>query len=92
MHSISFSQLCINCGDGWREQAFQIMEAELGRPIAEVFSSISERPIAAASLGQVSALPAAPAHVRRSYTQGGLARSGDPVWGHVLPGPVTVRL
>ncbi|KAK9822866.1 hypothetical protein WJX81_006550 [Elliptochloris bilobata] len=34
-------------------EAFQIMEAELGRPIAEVFSSISERPIAAASLGQV---------------------------------------
>ena len=33
-------------------QAFQIMEEELGRPIAEVFSSISERPIAAASLGQ----------------------------------------
>ena len=37
-----------------RMQAFQIMEEELGRPIAEVFSSISERPIAAASLGQVS--------------------------------------
>ena len=29
------------------------MQEELGRPIAEVFSSISERPIAAASLGQV---------------------------------------
>ncbi len=38
------------------EQAFQIMDAELGRPIAEVFSSISERPIAAASLGQVGPL------------------------------------
>ena len=37
------------------------MEAELGRPIAEVFSSISERPIAAASLGQVRVLAAAPA-------------------------------
>lgn len=34
-------------------QAFQIMEEELGRPIAQVFSSISEHPIAAASLGQV---------------------------------------
>ena len=34
-------------------QAFEIMEEELGRPIAQVFSSISERPIAAASLGQV---------------------------------------
>ncbi len=34
-------------------QAFEIMEQELGRPIAEVFSCISERPIAAASLGQV---------------------------------------
>ena len=42
------------------------MEAELGRPIAEVFSSISERPIAAASLGQVGVCPAAPAHVCRS--------------------------
>ena len=29
------------------------MEEELGRPIAQVFSSISEHPIAAASLGQV---------------------------------------
>lgn len=34
-------------------QAFQIMEEDLGRPIAAVFSSISEHPIAAASLGQV---------------------------------------
>ena len=34
-------------------QAFEIMGEELGRPIAQVFSSISERPIAAASLGQV---------------------------------------
>ena len=34
-------------------QAFAILQLELGRPIAEVFSSISERPIAAASLGQV---------------------------------------
>ena len=29
------------------------MEEDLGRPLSEVFSSISERPIAAASLGQV---------------------------------------
>lgn len=29
------------------------MEEELGRPIGYVFSSISERPIAAASIGQV---------------------------------------
>lgn len=35
------------------DQAFGILQEELGRPIAEVFSSISERPIAAASLGQV---------------------------------------
>ncbi|MEW5300846.1 MAG: hypothetical protein WDW36_003746 [Sanguina aurantia] len=35
------------------DQAFKIMEADLGRPIEEVFASISERPIAAASLGQV---------------------------------------
>ena len=34
--------------------AFEIIRAELGRPIEEVFSSFSERPIAAASLGQVS--------------------------------------
>eukprot|EP01024_Parvocaulis_polyphysoides_P056097 TRINITY_DN5847_c2_g1_i2.p1 TRINITY_DN5847_c2_g1~~TRINITY_DN5847_c2_g1_i2.p1 ORF type:complete len:630 (-),score=81.06 TRINITY_DN5847_c2_g1_i2:444-2333(-) len=35
------------------EVALQIMEEELGRPIGDVFSSISEAPIAAASLGQV---------------------------------------
>ena len=46
--------------DAWRRwpcvalQAFEMMEKELGRPIAQIFSSISERPIAAASLGQVS--------------------------------------
>lgn len=34
-------------------EAFAIMEEQLGRPLGEVFSSISERPIAAASLGQV---------------------------------------
>jgi predicted unusual protein kinase regulating ubiquinone biosynthesis (AarF/ABC1/UbiB family) len=34
-------------------EAFAIMEAELGRPVGAVFSSISSRPIAAASLGQV---------------------------------------
>lgn len=34
-------------------QAFAIMEEELGQPLGAVFSSISERPIAAASLGQV---------------------------------------
>ena len=33
--------------------AFSIMEEDLGRPLASVFSSISEHPIAAASLGQV---------------------------------------
>ena len=33
--------------------AFDIMRSELGKPIDEVFSSISEKPIAAASLGQV---------------------------------------
>lgn len=35
------------------KEAFAIIEAQLGRPIGEVFSSISERPVAAASLGQV---------------------------------------
>ena len=38
-------------------QAFAIMEEELGQPLGAVFSSISERPIAAASLGQVHAGP-----------------------------------
>ena len=33
--------------------AFEIIESNLGRPIEEVFSFISERPVAAASLGQV---------------------------------------
>lgn len=33
--------------------AFSIMEEQLGRPLEQVFSSISERPVAAASLGQV---------------------------------------
>lgn len=35
------------------EVAFQMMEEELGRPVTEMFTDISERPIAAASLGQV---------------------------------------
>ncbi|KIY96963.1 putative aarF domain-containing protein kinase [Monoraphidium neglectum] len=35
------------------EIAFSMLESELGRPLGEVFSSISERPVAAASLGQV---------------------------------------
>lgn len=35
------------------EEAFAIMERELGQPIEAVFSSISERPVAGASLGQV---------------------------------------
>lgn len=33
--------------------AFAMMEEQLGRRLEEVFSSISERPVAAASLGQV---------------------------------------
>lgn len=33
--------------------AFVIIEAQLGRPLGEVFSFISDRPVAAASLGQV---------------------------------------
>eukprot|EP00955_Chlamydomonas_euryale_P007001 74400-Chlamydomonas_euryale.AAC.2 len=35
------------------EQAFAMMRQQIGGPIETVFSSISERPIAAASLGQV---------------------------------------
>lgn len=37
-------------------QAFALIESSLGRPLGEVFSSISERPVAAASLGQVRLL------------------------------------
>jgi len=35
------------------EQAFAMIEAQLGRPLGEAFSSISDHPVAAASLGQV---------------------------------------
>lgn len=35
------------------EEAFNIIESQLGRPLGDVFSSISESPVAAASLGQV---------------------------------------
>lgn len=37
------------------EQAFTIIQEQLGRPLEAVFSSISEQPVAAASLGQVTA-------------------------------------
>ena len=37
-------------------QARALVEAELGRPITEVFSEFSEEPIAAASLAQASRL------------------------------------
>lgn len=33
--------------------AFDMMEEELGRPVSEIYEEISDRPIAAASLGQV---------------------------------------
>lgn len=35
------------------EIAFEMMEEELGMPVSEIYSEISEKPIAAASLGQV---------------------------------------
>lgn len=37
------------------EKAFAVIEEELGRPIGEMFAEISEKPVAAASLGQVRA-------------------------------------
>jgi hypothetical protein len=46
------------------EIAFSMLESELRRPLGEVFSSISERPVAAASLGQVGVHPGAPAGVQ----------------------------
>lgn len=39
------------------EQAFEIIEQNLGRPMEDVLAFISERPIAAASLGQVLLCP-----------------------------------
>ena len=38
-------------------QALRTVEASLGRPTAEVFASISLKPLAAASLGQVKSQP-----------------------------------
>src|SRR5215469_5482853 len=35
------------------EQAFQVIESELGRPVKELFAQVSDRPVASASLGQV---------------------------------------
>ena len=35
------------------EQAMRIIEADLGRPISDIFSDVSSSPVAAASLGQV---------------------------------------
>jgi predicted unusual protein kinase regulating ubiquinone biosynthesis (AarF/ABC1/UbiB family) len=43
------------------EEAFAIIQEQLGRPLEAVFSSISEQPVAAASLGQVRACFAAAA-------------------------------
>jgi predicted unusual protein kinase regulating ubiquinone biosynthesis (AarF/ABC1/UbiB family) len=52
------------------EQAFAIIERDLGRPLGEVFSSISERPVAAASLGQARRRP---------------GEAGRRVWGQGRP-------
>lgn len=45
------------------ELALSIMEAELGRPVDEVFTDLSPQPIAAASLAQVG-------HDRQTETVG----------------------
>lgn len=59
-------------------QAFAIMEEDLGRKLEQVFSSISERPIAAASLGQVPPCllsPADTAHMAKENPKTNAARA-----------------
>ncbi len=58
------------------EQAFEIIERSTGRDLGEVFSEISEGPIAAASLGQVyrATLRASGADVAVKVRRPGLAR------------------
>ena len=46
-------RLCDKVPEFDNDQAMAILESELGRPIRDVFSEISPKPIAAASLGQV---------------------------------------
>ena len=50
---VELQQLCdkVPCFDS--KLAMKTIEAELGRPVMDVFSEITDEPVAAASLGQV---------------------------------------
>ena len=66
------------------DEAFEIIEKNLGRPMEQVLSAISERPIAAASLGQVS--PRQPRHCPPPPSfQHRTSRSAAPVCAHSTP-------
>lgn len=49
------------------EEAFRIIEKELGMPVDMLFSEITPKPIAAASLGQVNYLSMISSLVRRHH-------------------------
>jgi len=76
--------------------AFEILEQQLGRPIDQVYSSISSQTIAAASLGQVGPAALDPARgcatrarikcrVQGRWTVGGSAPQPSSTCGTLLP-------
>ena len=50
---VELQKLCDKVPSFDSKIAFETMERELGRPVNEVFSEITDEPVAAASLGQV---------------------------------------
>ena len=50
---VELQKLCDKVPSYDSKIAFATMERELGRPVDEVFSFITDEPVAAASLGQV---------------------------------------
>jgi hypothetical protein len=76
------------------EQAFAIIRAQIGRPLEEVFTSISERPIAAASLAQVGALATSLPQPQRLIcaSQGAASGAASGVWNVVGPPCPSVKL